>query len=103
MSRLSCAALACFGLAALPASAEDQNSVFSKFLNGLAGDSKVTASTEIVQKRTPFGQGEIQLSFAPLVKQTAPAVVNVYAERMARQRTSPFEGDPFFEQFFGRK
>ncbi|WP_442578287.1 DegQ family serine endoprotease [Mesorhizobium sp. ASY16-5R] len=51
-------------------------------------------------RRLPFGRSEIQLSFAPLVKETAPAVVNVYASKQARAR-SPFEGDPFFERFFG--
>ncbi|MFI0849198.1 DegQ family serine endoprotease [Mesorhizobium sp. IMUNJ 23232] len=51
-------------------------------------------------RRLPFGRAEIQLSFAPLVKETAPAVVNVYASKQARAR-SPFEGDPFFERFFG--
>ncbi|QFR25731.1 hypothetical protein FZX15_06760 [Brucella suis bv. 1] len=35
----------------------------------------------------------MQLSFAPLVKETAPAVVNVYAARQVQAR-SPFEGDP---------
>jgi S1-C subfamily serine protease len=53
-------------------------------------------------RRLPFGRKEIQLSFAPLVKETAPAVVNVYASQQARLR-SPFEGDPFFERFFGRQ
>jgi Do/DeqQ family serine protease len=52
-------------------------------------------------RRLPFGRAEIQLSFAPLVKETAPAVVNVYASQQLRQTRSPFEGDPFFEQFFG--
>ncbi|PSJ61871.1 DegQ family serine endoprotease [Kumtagia ephedrae] len=51
-------------------------------------------------RRLPFGRAEIQLSFAPLVKETAPAVVNVYASQQVRVR-SPFEGDPFFERFFG--
>ena len=51
-------------------------------------------------KRVPFGRAEMELSFAPLVKTTAPAVVNVYATQEVRAR-SPFEGDPFFEQFFG--
>lgn len=51
-------------------------------------------------KRVPFGRQEMELSFAPLVKNTAPAVVNVYASQQVRAR-SPFEGDPFFEQFFG--
>ncbi len=51
-------------------------------------------------RRLPFGRPEIQLSFAPLVKDTAPAVVNVYASQQVKVR-SPFEGDPFFERFFG--
>ncbi len=50
--------------------------------------------------QVPTTQTEIQLSFAPLVKQVAPSVVNVYAARKPRQR-SPFAGDPFFERFFG--
>jgi len=36
--------------------------------------------------RLPESREEMQLSFAPLVRQTAPAVVNVYAEREVRQR-----------------
>ena len=51
-------------------------------------------------RRLPLGNSELQLSFAPLVKNTAPAVVNVYASQQVRVR-SPFAGDPFFEQFFG--
>ena len=51
-------------------------------------------------RRLPFGRTEIQLSFAPLVKDVAPAVVNVYASQQVKAR-SPFEGDPFFERFFG--
>nr|WP_244444575.1 DegQ family serine endoprotease [Nitratireductor basaltis] len=50
-------------------------------------------------KRVPFSQEQIQLSFAPLIKETAPAVVNVYASSQVEVR-SPFAGDPFFERFF---
>ncbi|NLS03350.1 DegQ family serine endoprotease [Rhizobium sp. P32RR-XVIII] len=53
-------------------------------------------------KQVPQSRTEMQLSFAPLVKQTAGAVVNVYAEKTV-QRQSPFAGDPFFEQFFGQQ
>ena len=53
-------------------------------------------------RRVPFGQAEMQLSFAPLVGEIAPAVVNVYASQQVVAR-SPFAGDPFFEQFFGRR
>jgi Do/DeqQ family serine protease len=60
----------------------------------------VTAPAAAPDKRVPFGREEMELSFAPLVKSTAPAVVNVYASQQV-QAVSPFEGDPFFEQFFG--
>lgn len=52
------------------------------------------------QARTPASRAEIQLSFAPLVKQAAPAVVNVYTRRVERVE-SPLFNDPFFRRFFG--
>ena len=54
-------------------------------------------------KTVPSGRAEIDLSFAPLVRETAPAVVNVYAARAVPQRRSPFADDPFFSQFFGQR
>jgi Do/DeqQ family serine protease len=48
----------------------------------------------------PQSREAIRLSFAPIVKRVAPAVVNVYATSRVKVR-SPFEGDPFFERFFG--
>jgi len=53
--------------------------------------------------RVPQSATEMQMSFAPLVKETHGAVVNVYAERLVQRRASPFAGDPFFEQFFGQR
>ncbi|RUW59507.1 DegQ family serine endoprotease [Mesorhizobium sp. M7A.F.Ca.US.008.03.1.1] len=70
--------------------------VLTDLLHGVEGEN-ATAGPD---KRVPFGREEVQLSFAPLVKQTAPAVVNVYASQTAKV-TSPFDGDPFFEEFFG--
>ena len=56
----------------------------------------------LAQDKVPTSAAEIKLSFAPLVKQAAPAVVNVYATRKVRTRArSPFFNDPFFERFFG--
>lgn len=53
-------------------------------------------------RQVPASAEEIRLSYAPLVKQTAPAVVNVYAKTVVRQRqVSPFFDDPFFRRFFG--
>jgi len=49
----------------------------------------------------PESTTQIQYSFAPIVKQVAPAVVNVYASRMVAQSLSPFGNDPFFRRFFG--
>ncbi|MBI3441228.1 MAG: Do family serine endopeptidase [Proteobacteria bacterium] len=45
----------------------------------------------------------VQQSFAPLVKKTGPAVVNIYAKRVVQEQMraiSPFFNDPFFNQFF---
>lgn len=53
------------------------------------------------EKRLPQSQREIQLSYAPLVKRAAPAVVNIYTKRVVQSRRSPFFNDPFFKQFFG--
>ncbi|MGI0524181.1 DegQ family serine endoprotease [Rhizobium giardinii] len=61
----------------------------------------VVAQTK-TQKALPQSRTEMQLSFAPLVKQTANAVVNVYAEKTVERR-SPFGDDPFFDQFFGQQ
>lgn len=57
---------------------------------------------EAQQRRVPASNGEVQLSFAPVVKRAAPAVVNVYVQRKVRQRVSPFIDDPFFRRFFGQ-
>jgi S1-C subfamily serine protease len=52
------------------------------------------------ETRVPQSAAEISLSFAPLVKRTAPAVVNIYARSEVQDRRNPFQGDPFFDQFF---
>jgi Do/DeqQ family serine protease len=53
------------------------------------------------QEQVPTSKMEMQLTFAPIVKRTAPAVVNVYAKRIERQRDSGLMADPFFRRFFG--
>ncbi|MHB2264721.1 DegQ family serine endoprotease [Aliihoeflea sp. PC F10.4] len=57
---------------------------------------------DAAQRRLPFSRDEVQLSYAPLVAEAGPAVVNVYASQQVQAR-SPFRGDPFFEQFFNRQ
>ncbi|MDH3262844.1 MAG: S1C family serine protease, partial [Paracoccaceae bacterium] len=50
--------------------------------------------------RVPASQAEIALSFAPVVRRAAPAVVNIYARRVVADRLSPFADDPFFGPLF---
>ncbi len=81
-----------------------QKSVEDVFRQGiedlLRGRSERKQEQQNDASRVPETREEITLSFAPLVRSVAPAVVNVYAVRKVRQ-VSPFAGDPFFERFFG--
>jgi Do/DeqQ family serine protease len=54
-----------------------------------------------VERAVPQSDGQIKLSFAPVVGAVAPSVVNVYATRIEQQTVSPFANDPFFSRFFG--
>src|SRR5512134_1443258 len=50
----------------------------------------------------PDSAAQIRLTFAPIVKKVAPAVVNIYTRRVVKTRSaSPMFDDPFFKQFFG--
>jgi Do/DeqQ family serine protease len=49
----------------------------------------------------PSSMDQVHLTFAPLVKHVAPAVVNVYARSVTQVQVNPFFSDPFFSQFFG--
>lgn len=71
-------------------------------VGGVFSASTAQAQPVNALRAVPQHQTEMQLSFAPLVKQTANAVVNVYAEKTVQNR-SPFADDPFFEQFFGQQ
>jgi Do/DeqQ family serine protease len=55
---------------------------------------------QVPQRQVPASAGQLELSFAPVVKRVAPAVVNVYAARVVTNN-NPFLADPFFRQFFG--
>jgi Do/DeqQ family serine protease len=61
----------------------------------------VTATPGLAQeRRVPASDAELRLSYAPLVKKVAPAVVNVYAAKLVQNRNPLFD-DPIFRQFFG--
>jgi Do/DeqQ family serine protease len=56
------------------------------------------------QRQAPASKGEVTLSFAPIVKRTIPAVVNVYTKTVIRERQrGGFLEDPFFREFFGNR
>ena len=55
------------------------------------------------EKQVPPSHEVITLSFAPVVKKAAPAVVNIFSKRkVTSQRSiSPLFDDPIFKRFFG--
>ncbi|WP_321389981.1 Do family serine endopeptidase [Emcibacter sp.] len=74
------------------------NLVLGSFLTLVSFVMPATAEKQVPQSRT-----EIALSYAPIVKKAAPAVVNIYTKRVIKTRStrSPFFDDPFFRRFFG--
>lgn len=56
------------------------------------------------EKTVPQTRAQVQLSYAPLVKKAAPAVVNIYTRKVVRTRqVAPLFNDPFFRRFFGEQ
>jgi Do/DeqQ family serine protease len=66
------------------------------------GQEETLAGAGSPERGLPQSRAEVQLSFAPIVREAAPAVVNVYSRRVVADR-NPFAGDPMFERFFGRQ
>jgi len=56
-----------------------------------------------VEREVPQSREQVMLSFAPVVRQVAPAVVNIYTKRVVSERRgfSPLFNDPLFKRFFG--
>ncbi len=59
------------------------------------------ASAQAQPRQTPETRQQVTLSFAPVVRQIAAGVVNVYGARVEKQPRNPFMDDPFFRRFFG--
>ena len=66
----------------------------------MAAGGAVAASAQEA-RQVPQTKGEAILSFAPVVRQARPGVVNVYASRVEKQGRNPLFDDPVFRQFFG--
>ena len=74
------------------------NLFFGLFLLLILMDNKSLATkTKII----PTSSSEINLSFAPIVRRTGPAVVNIYARKVVERRSGWMFDDPFFRRFFG--
>ncbi|MBZ6079245.1 Do family serine endopeptidase [Microvirga sp. WGZ8] len=54
---------------------------------------------EAQDRAVPANRAQVQLSFAPIVRETSGAVVNVYATRSERRQNAGME--EFFRRFFG--
>ena len=83
LSRMTCAGLTLI-LLMLPACGQERN----------AGHA--------VARQVPTSVQQIQLSFAPIVRKAAPAVVNIQASRTQQTARQPFLNDPMLEFFFGQ-
>jgi Do/DeqQ family serine protease len=57
-------------------------------------------SLQAETRTVPESRPQVQLSFAPVVKNVAPMVVNVYGARVDKRRRSA-NADEFFRRFFG--
>jgi serine protease Do len=53
------------------------------------------------EKSVPQSMPQVQLTFAPVVKRVAPAVVNVYSQSVVQAQVNPLFSDPLFQRFFG--
>jgi len=71
-------------------------------VNSANGQEETLAGAGSQDRTLPQSRGQMQMSFAPIVREAAPAVVNVYSRRVVADR-NPFAGDPMFERFFGRQ
>ncbi|MFN3657774.1 MAG: DegQ family serine endoprotease [Pseudolabrys sp.] len=76
-----------------------QNASLTVLLAAATGLVLVSAPASAQERRVPT-QPELILSYSPVVKRVAPAVVNVYAAKVVHQRNPLFD-DPIFRRFFG--
>jgi len=59
------------------------------------------AQSQTQSQTVPVSREQVRLTFAPVVRQVAPAVVNIYTKRVIHAELSPMFADPVFRQFFG--
>jgi Do/DeqQ family serine protease len=86
-----CAALVAVGIYAFPALTADK----------VPETLKLAPAAPKALPSVPGSMGQVQLTFAPVVKRVAPAVVNVYSKTIVQAQANPFFNDPVFGQLFG--
>ncbi|WP_417451846.1 Do family serine endopeptidase [Kordiimonas sp.] len=74
-------------------------SLMIALIGGLAGTAH--AQDYEVTREVPQSSAQVQLSYAPIVREAAPAVVNIYTKQVVRSRRSALFDDPLFQRFFG--
>ena len=94
-------ALAGMAVYALPALTADSRAADNKAPSGKPEPLRVAPPAPRALPATPASTAQVQLTFAPVVKRIAPAVVNVYARSIVQQQVNPFFNDPLFSQLFG--
>ncbi len=67
-------------------------------LGGLLLAAEIPAATP--QRVVPESREQIRLSFAPVVRRAAPAVVSITSRKFVEVAVDPFAADPFFRFFF---
>lgn len=74
------------------------------FIAALAAAVTSAGGVAAQTRAVPETRSQVQLSFAPLVRDVAPAVVNIFTRaRVRERRVSPLFDDPFFRRFFGNR
>jgi Do/DeqQ family serine protease len=93
---LGAVALVAAGLYAVPALIGDSRAADNK-----SEPLRVAPPVPRALPAAPASMGQVQLTFAPVVKRVAPAVVNVYSKSVVQAQVNPFFNDPLFSQLFG--
>jgi Do/DeqQ family serine protease len=73
-------------------------------LAGLVAACAATSGGIVAAQQVPQSREQIALSFAPIVREAAPAVVNIFTtKRGARSPLDSLLSDPFFDLFFDHR
>jgi len=96
---LGAAALAGAAVYAVPALTAENRAADNKMLPAKPEPLRVAPPRALSQP--PSSMGQVQLTFAPVVKRIVPAVVNVYARSIVQQQVNPLFNDPLFSRLFG--